>query len=106
VGDDDFGRFLLTALEQGNVDISKVARLADTASGMSVGSGVVGLKRGEALVSLPALPVKLVSTHGAGDVFVGTLAAGLATGLSFSASVGAANHAAARHVSEMPQSPE
>ncbi len=226
VGDDSFGQFLLTALEQGDVDISKVARLSDTASGMSVaisdeggdygavivsganlkvdpnavaqteiwrgsrvlilqnempeainiaaaraaraagavvcvnaapyrpmageftelidvlivnaieaeelcgvpvanladaalaaealsesfasvvvtagGDGVAGLKRGEALVSVPALPVKLVSTHGAGDVFVGTLAACLAADLSFAASLDTANHAAACHVSETP----
>ena len=226
VGDDDFGRFLLAALEHGDVDVSKVARLADTGSGMSVaisdqggdygavivsganlkvdpgvvaqeevwlgarvlilqnempeainiaaaraarvagaivcvnaapfrsmaeeftalidvlvvnaieaeelcgvkvadlataalaaealsnsfasvvvtagGEGVVGLRRGEAVVSLPALPVKLISTHGAGDVFVGTLAAGLAADLPFAGSIDAANHAAARHVSTGP----
>lgn len=63
------------------------------------GDGVVGLKRGGALVSLNALPVKLISTHGAGDVFVGTLAAAIASNRPFSSSIAAANHGAALHVS-------
>lgn len=64
------------------------------------GDGVVGLKRGDAVVSVPALPVELISTHGAGDVFVGTLAAGLASELPFASAIGAANQAAALHVSK------
>ena len=39
------------------------------------GSGVAGIAPGEPLVSLPAQPVRVVSTHGAGDVFMGTLVA-------------------------------
>ena len=227
VGDDDFGRFLVRALEDGGVDASRVARLADTASGMSVaisdaggdygavivsganlkvdtsavaavelwrdarvlilqnempeainiaaaraaratgtivcvnaapyrsmseeftalidvlvvnsieaeelcgvpvasladaalaaealsnsfpsvvvtagGDGVVGLQRGDAVVSHPAIPVKLISTHGAGDVFVGTLAAALASSSPFAVAIEAANRAAARHVSRAGQ---
>ena len=38
------------------------------------GDGVAGVRRGSAVVHLPALPVALVSTHGAGDAFVGALA--------------------------------
>ena len=41
------------------------------------GAGVAGLQRGAEPVALPALPVSLVSTHGAGDVFVGALAASM-----------------------------
>ena len=63
------------------------------------GDGVVGLQPNSGLVSLPAVPVKLISTHGAGDVFVGTVAACLASNLPFADSIDAANHAAARHVS-------
>ena len=66
------------------------------------GDGVVGLKRGQGLVSLPALPVKLVSTHGAGDVFVGALATAIASEQTFAECIRAANEAAAIHVSTRP----
>lgn len=48
--------------------------------------------------TLAAEAVTVVSSHGAGDAFVGALAAGLARGQDFRASVGAASQAAARHV--------
>jgi len=63
------------------------------------GDGVVGVMRGREAVSIPALPVRLVSTHGAGDVFVGSLAAGLAAGRAFAECLRLANEAAAVHVS-------
>lgn len=63
------------------------------------GDGVVGLERGKTPISLPALPVKLVSTHGAGDVFVGALAKAVASGQTFRLALEAANAAAAIHVS-------
>ena len=59
------------------------------------GDGVAGVLRGEEPVVLAALPVKLVSTHGAGDTFVGSLVAALAAGLSFTECLRAANEAAA-----------
>lgn len=49
--------------------------------------------------AVAAEPVRLVSTHGAGDCFVGTLAAELAAGSSFAAAVVQANSAAGRLVS-------
>jgi ribokinase len=63
------------------------------------GGGVAGVLRGEETVVLPALAVELVSTHGAGDTFVGALVAALAAGLSFSECLRSANAAAALHVS-------
>lgn len=48
--------------------------------------------------TLPAETVTVVSSHGAGDAFVGALVAGLARGQDFRAAVGAASQAAARHV--------
>ena len=63
------------------------------------GDGVAGCRRGETAVSLEALPVTLVSTHGAGDVFVGTLATALADGKPFVDCLRIANMAAATHVS-------
>lgn len=62
-------------------------------------AGVVGIAQGAEPVRCPALPVKLVSTHGAGDAFVGTLVAGLARGEDFAHGLTVANEAAARHVS-------
>ena len=59
------------------------------------GDGVAGLRRGEAPVVLPALPVNLVSTHGAGDVFVGALVTALAAGHWFAECLQSANAAAA-----------
>ena len=66
------------------------------------GDGVVGLQGSGQPISLPALPVKLVSTHGAGDVFVGALASSIAARHSFAASLSSANQAAAIHVSAEP----
>ena len=49
-------------------------------------------------VSLPSLPVKVQSTHGAGDMFVATLAARLALGNDMRAALGVANQQAAKLV--------
>jgi ribokinase len=61
-----------------------------------------GNERGAQPVELRALPVELVSTHGAGDMFVGTLAATLAAGATLGDSLTAANRAAAEQVSRKP----
>lgn len=63
------------------------------------GEGLAGMRRGEDPVVLPALPVTLVSTHGAGDVFVGALVTALASGHPFATCLRSANAAAAAHVS-------
>ncbi|KQT52439.1 MULTISPECIES: PfkB family carbohydrate kinase [unclassified Aureimonas] len=63
------------------------------------GDGLAGVRRGEAPVVLEALPVQLVSTHGAGDTFVGSFVAELAGGVPFAESLARANAAAAAHVS-------
>ena len=65
----------------------------------SGGAGVVGFERGGEPICIAALPVAVVSTHGAGDAFVGTLVAALAAGRGFASGLAAANGAAARHVS-------
>ena len=61
--------------------------------------GVAGGQKGAIAIGLPASPVELVSTHGAGDVFVGALASAIAGGKSFSHCLASANEAAAIHVS-------
>jgi ribokinase len=45
--------------------------------------------------TIPALPIKVVSTHGAGDTFVGALAADLARGVDLARALDQANRAAA-----------
>ena len=62
------------------------------------GDGLVYAGADEAPFALPAIPVKLVSTHGAGDEFIGVLAAGLVRGKSMRAALESANAAAARLV--------
>lgn len=53
----------------------------------------------DAAFSLPAMPVKVVCTHGAGDEFIGTMAVHLAEGASMRSALIAANAAAAKFIS-------
>ena len=62
------------------------------------GAGVAVHQRDGQRFSLPALPVRVISTHGAGDRFCGVLAAALAGGADISDAVRLANAAAAAHV--------
>ena len=48
--------------------------------------------------TIPAEPIKVVSSHGAGDAFIGALAAAIARGDTFKTACAAASHAAAEHV--------
>ncbi|MET0942236.1 MAG: PfkB family carbohydrate kinase [Mesorhizobium sp.] len=102
----------IEAEELSGISVSDLASAAEAARALSDqfpavvvtagGDGVVGQMRGEGPVSLSAIPVKLVSTHGAGDVFVGALATAIASNQSFAACISAANEAAAIHVSTRP----
>lgn len=77
------------------------ARLAGRFAAVVVTAGAYGLalcQSGQAAVPIAAQPVQVVSSHGAGDAFVGTLAAQLARGQTLEASCHAASAAAARHV--------
>jgi ribokinase len=64
------------------------------------GGGLVVQPDGEPAFWLAPKPVKVVSTHGAGDCFVGTLATRLARGDDLRAAAEFANAAAAAHVSQ------
>ena len=59
------------------------------------GDGVTFHDRAGRKISLPGVPVKVESTHGAGDMFVGTLAARLAMGDELETALRAANQQAA-----------
>jgi ribokinase len=64
------------------------------------GEGVACVERGStAEIMIPARKVKLISTHGAGDEFIGVLAANLVRGESTAAALEKANEAAAILVS-------
>jgi ribokinase len=63
------------------------------------GDGVACAAADGAEIALAAIPVTVVSTHGAGDEFVGVLASELARGRSLAVALGAANRAAAFLVS-------
>lgn len=77
------------------------AKLADQFEAVIVTAGKDGLAAWSAqdeVLQLPAEKVKVVSSHGAGDAFIGTLAAVLAAGQGLEAACRAASIAAARHV--------
>ena len=63
------------------------------------GDGVAWAVRDQGADSREAHQVKLVSTHGAGDMFIGTLCHALAENAELGAAIDAANTAAARHIS-------
>jgi ribokinase len=63
------------------------------------GDGVASCERSGRQISLPSIPVVVASTHGAGDCFVGTLAARLAAGDTLNDALNTANREAARLVS-------
>jgi ribokinase len=62
------------------------------------GEGLVLQSKGDRPVFLAPHPVEVVSTHGAGDCFVGVLSAQLAAGKSHADSCAAANRTAAHYV--------
>jgi ribokinase len=68
------------------------------------GAGLVVQSRGAEPKGIPPIPVDVVSTHGAGDCFVGALAYRLASGAPLIEAAAAANEAAAAHVSAIPES--
>ena len=63
------------------------------------GDGVAFCGEGGQRINLPGVPVTVASTHGAGDTFVGALAARLALGDAMSAALTVANQEAAKLVS-------
>ncbi len=65
------------------------------------GAGVAFAEQGGTAGSIPAIKIKLVSTHGAGDEFIGVLAAQLLQGAPIDMALGKANEAAAILVSSI-----
>jgi ribokinase len=70
------------------------------------GEGVCSSDRSGPALKLPGIKVPVASTHGAGDVFVGTLAARMAIGDPFAAALSIANREAAKLVATPEQERE
>jgi ribokinase len=60
--------------------------------------GLAAFGADDVQITLPAEQVDVVSSHGAGDAFIGTLAAHLVQGADLATAARAASHAAALHV--------
>ena len=88
-------RSLADAEEAAEHLTSRFAAVVVTAGG----DGVAFQDEAGAKASLPGVPVKVQSTHGAGDMFVGTLAARLAMGNEVRTALSVANQQAAKLVS-------
>lgn len=80
---------------------SAAAALSTPAMTVIVTAGAAGVAAAaqDGDLALPAVPVTVVSTHGAGDTFVGVLAAAIAAGDPLVDALAEANVAAAVHVS-------
>ncbi len=74
---------------------TELLALAPCAIVTAGGHGLAAANRDGFALTLPAHPVGVVSTHGAGDAFVGALAARLADGSTLADALGYANAAAA-----------
>jgi ribokinase len=95
----------------GTSEVDTLAQAADAAGILSArfpvavvtagGAGVAFSEQGGAAGAIPAIKIKLVSTHGAGDEFIGVLAAQLLQGASIETALGKANEAAAILVSSI-----
>ena len=96
---EELGGLAVTDLASAAAAAAALARRFPSVVVTAGGEGVAGVRRGEDPVVLPALPVTLVSTHGAGDAFVGALVTALAAGRPFAECLRSANAAAATHVS-------
>ena len=69
---------------------------------VTLGAGGLMLEDKGQVVARPACPVDVISTHGAGDAFIGALAAELSRGVTLTAAADFAQRAAALHVATAP----
>ena len=81
--------------------VEATKRLADRFESVIVTAGALGLAgmgADDLVFSIPAEKVQVVSSHGAGDAFIGALAAATAQSVPFEEAAQLASQAAARHV--------
>ncbi|UXN06492.1 ribokinase [Bartonella sp. HY761] len=87
---------LTAALEAAKILVKDYPTVVVTAGGDGVAFACQNGETGQ----IPAQKVKLVSTHGAGDKFIGVLAAEIFKGASLAEAISVGNSAAALHVSQ------
>ena len=90
----------LGSARQAAIDLSAQVPTVIVTAG---GDGVAWAVRDGNSGAIPALPVTVISTHGAGDVFIGTLCHAIVQGADVEAALNQANAAAARHISTRHQ---
>jgi ribokinase len=93
------GGGVVDSLEQASTAAAALSARFKTVIVTAGGDGVAACGPTGRRISLPSLPVEVASTHGAGDCFVGTLAARLAMRHSLDDALSAANAQAAKWVS-------
>lgn len=89
----------VTDLASAGTAAASLAKGFDTVIVTAGGHGLAAATRGgDQVFAVPAVPVAVVSTHGAGDAFIGALANALVAGQALDAACAEAARAAARHV--------
>ena len=90
----------ITSLEEAKNISKKLSDIYKTVIITSGGKGVTACKKNDSPFHIPALNVKVNSTHGAGDVFAGTLCAALAAGLNLLDAITLSNEKAGFHIAK------
>ncbi len=87
--------------------VDAAGTLAQRFGAVIVTAGALGLaaRSAEGAFDLPARKITVVSSHGAGDCFIGAFAVALVKGDSFRDACATASEAAARHVAGQPPGP-
>jgi ribokinase len=93
---------MLSGISVGGVEDARRAAVALRRDGraavVTAGGAGVAAATAERSFSVPAVPVEVAGTHGAGDAFVGVFAAATAGGKTFEEAITQANMAASAHV--------
>lgn len=97
---EDMSGLLIDDLHSAERVATKLAKIVETAIVTAGGDGVAWARRGHPSGKLAARPVDVISTHGAGDMFIGTLCHQLAQENDLRAAIEIANIAAANYISQ------
>lgn len=100
---EDMGGIVVNDLFSAETAAVSLTAMVGTAIVTAGGDGVGWARRGAASGKLAARPVEVVSTHGAGDVFIGSLCHQIAQDTALEAAIEIANTAAANHISKTPK---
>jgi ribokinase len=96
---EDMGGLPVDDLKSAEHAAIALTKMVETAIVTAGGEGVASALRGQASGKLAALPVEVVSTHGAGDMFIGSLCHQITQHNDLEAAIEVANIAAAKHIS-------